>query len=286
MPKKSAMQRKSNDGNTTAPSLLTRRNLLIAGGITGVSVLASAALYALLSESEEQQNVRSFVERFPGDALPGKPRTRMVRRDGAARCLVNFETLHSNPRVQFDKASRGIIIEAQREKLQLMEWCMQDTRVRMNLVFREGITQESEAGIRESEAEARQSLRRQAAALPPRERERFWSERREEILFQLGAEGLLSLDGRLAWKPAETAQTLRGGDPRRSTMQQREAVFLEQLRKEGPAIAFTTWGALHWSEENIPEDFSFISIRGRYLHDFIASGGNLKGAILEEERGL
>ena len=64
-------------------------------------------------------------------------------------------------------------------------------------------------------------------------------------------------------------------------MQEREAVFLEQLRKEGPTIAFTTWGALHWSEDNIPDDFSFISIRGRYLHDFISSGRELKGTVID-----
>lgn len=262
-------------------SLLTRRNLLITGGL---AALFGGAIYYLLKESSDQEKVQRFVEGFPANELPGKPITRIIPHKGATHALVNFETMHSNPLLKLDEPSRQIIIQLQEEKLAIMEWCMRDVRVKMDMLFREGLTDESTPGIRQSEEEARGVLKRQADALPPRARARFWLDKRQELLFQFGAEGLLSFDEKLPWEPAESAQELQGGDPRDGVnAEAREAVLLQRLREQKRVIAFTSWGAMHWPEERIPEDFSFISIRGRFLDEFIRSGANLKGSILNKK---
>lgn len=255
-------------------SLLTRRNLLTGG----LAALFGGAIYYLLKEPSDQEKVQQFVEGFPADELPGNPFTRIIPHEGATHALVNFETMHSNPLVKFDEPSRRIIIQSQEEKLAIMEWCIRDVRVKMDMLFREGLTDESAPGFRQGEEEARVELKRQADALPPRVRARFWQDKRQELLFRFGAEGLLSFDEKLPCEPAESAQELQGGDPRN-----REAVLLQRLREQKRVIAFTSWGAMHWPEERIPEDFSFISIRGRFLDEFIGSGANLKWSILNKK---
>jgi len=100
-----------------AHGLLTRRKLLIAGGIGGLATLIGGGIYALLRESPDQEKVCRFVEQFPTSELPGKPVTRSVPHKGATHCLVNFETMHSHPMVELDALSKQIVIQAQQEKL-------------------------------------------------------------------------------------------------------------------------------------------------------------------------